>query len=278
MRGLGALDMMNEHDGAGGARSASLPRLTGYLVALVAVALAFAVPGAGAQDAGRVEIPLGTVVYSAPGVATVLGSAVVPDELVGTSCGVSTRAENNQSVHPGNDVVVSSGSDRVTLFDVEGSSGKVTTASSPLTLGTDVTITLIMGSDGVFSGGAAAFVVVDCTPPSSTTSTTSSTTTTPVSTSTTTTLVSTTTIEGPTTTIDGPTTTTLVPTTTIDGPSSTTIVPTTTPEGPPPNPPTLAVTGPREVLILVVASLVLLDLGYLVMSARRPAPAHRRPG
>jgi hypothetical protein len=210
----------------------------------------------------------------------VLGAATVPAELVGTSCGVSTRAENNDSVHPGNDVVVSSGTDSVTLVDVEGSSGKVTTASSPLTLGTEVTITLIMGSDGVFSGGAAAFVVVDCTPPttttttsstSTTTTTTSSTTTTPASTSSTTTLVSTTTIEGPTTT-------TFVSTTTIDGPTSTTVVSTTTPEGPPPNPPTLAVTGPCEVLILVVVSLVLLDLGYLVVSARRPAPAHRRQG
>lgn len=282
MRGLGALDMMTEYDGAGGPRSASTARLMVSLVALIGVALAFAIPGAGAQDAGRVEIPLGTVVYSAPGVATVLGAATVPAELVGTSCGVSTRAENNDSVHPGNDVVVSSGTDSVTLVDVEGSSGKVTTASSPLTLGTEVTITLIMGSDGVFSGGAAAFVVVDCTPPttttttttSSTSTTTSSTTTTPASTSSTsstTTLVSTTTIEGPTTT-------TFVSTTTIDGPTSTTVVSTTTPEGPPPNPPTLAVTGPREVLILVVVSLVLLDLGYLVVSARRPAPAHRRQG
>lgn len=272
---------MTEYDGAGGPRSASTARLMVSLVALIGVALAFAIPGAGAQDAGRVEIPLGTVVYSAPGVATVLGAATVPAELVGTSCGVSTRAENNDSVHPGNDVVVSSGTDSVTLVDVEGSSGKVTTASSPLTLGTDVTITLIMGSDGVFSGGAAAFVVVDCTPPtttttttSSTSTTTSSTTTTPastISTSSTTTLVSTTTIEGPTTT-------TFVSTTTIDGPTSTTVVSTTTPEGPPPNPPTLAVTGPREVLILVVVSLVLLDLGYLVVSARRPAPAHRRQG
>lgn len=267
LQGTGVVQHESEPIVTGGHRPRFTTRRLGRLGVLAALALSFAIPSAGAQD-GRVEIPVGTVVRTAPGVTTVLGVAPVPDALVGTSCGVSTRAENNRSVHPGNDLIVESGGDRVRLSDVEGGAGKVTTADSALTLGTEVRITLIMGPDGVFSGGASAFVVVDCTPP--TTSSTSST----VPATTTPTVAPSTTIDGPTTTIEGPTTT-------IDGPSSTTtptVQPSTTINGPtttvPSEPPTLALTGPRETLVFVILGLVLLDLGYLIFSARRPDPAH----
>jgi hypothetical protein len=254
----------------------TLRRRISYLIALAAIGLSFAAPSVGAQDSGRVEIPVGTVVRTAPGVETLLGAAAVPADLVGTACGVTTRAENNQSIHPGNHLVVASGGDRVTLFDVEGSSGKITTASSRLTLGVDVTITLIMGVDGVFSGGASAFVVVDCAPATTTSTSTTSTSTTSTSTTTTssTTSTSSTTTSTSTSTTVAPTTTPTVeptieingPTTTIDGPATTS---TTSP--PPPEPPTLAVTGARETVVLAIAGILLLDLGYLIFSTRRPA-------
>jgi hypothetical protein len=104
----------------------------------------------------------------------------------------------------------------------------------------------------------------------------------PTTTTTTTTTTSTTTTSVPTTTTTEPTTTTSVPTTTtIEGPTTTTIegpttttsptttsVPTTTTA--PPENPSLAVTGPAETAMLVVLGLVLLDLGYLAFSARKP--------
>ncbi|MEZ5247344.1 MAG: hypothetical protein R2707_19815 [Acidimicrobiales bacterium] len=261
-------------------RVGALRRRVPHFLALMVVVLSFAAPSVGAQDAGRVEIPVGTVVRTAPGVETLLGVAAVPPELVGTACGVSTRAENNQSVHPGNNLVVASGGASVTLADVEGSSGKVTTANSRLTLGVEVTITLVMGADGVFSGGASAFVVVDCAPATTTTtSTSSSTTTTTASSSTTTTTASssTTTSVAPTSSSTVPPTTPTVkptiqingPTTTVDGPSSTTT-------SPPPEPPTLAVTGAGETLMLAIVGLLLLDLGYLIFSTRRPAASSTR--
>lgn len=274
LQGTGVVQNESESIVTGGHRPRFTTRGLGRLGVIAALALSFAIPSAGAQD-GRVEIPVGTVVRTAPGVTTVLGIAPVPDALVGTSCGVSTRAENNRSVHPGNDLIVESGGDRVRLSDVEGGAGKVTTADSALTLGTEVRITLIMGPDGVFSGGASAFVVVDCTPPTtSSTSTSTTTTSSTVPATTTPTVAPSTTINGPTTTIEGPTTT-------IDGPSSTTtptVLPSTTINGPtttvPSEPPTLALTGPRETLVFVILGLVLLDLGYLIFSARRPGPAH----
>jgi hypothetical protein len=56
--------------------------------------------------------------------------------------------------------------------DVEETPDKVTTASGPVTLGDTVTLTLRMGRDGVFSGGMAVFVDVDCLAPPTTTTTT----------------------------------------------------------------------------------------------------------
>ncbi|MEZ5165420.1 MAG: hypothetical protein R2695_02645 [Acidimicrobiales bacterium] len=82
-------------------------------------------------------------------------------------------AENNASVHPGNDLVVASGEDSVVLRGVEGAPGKVTTAEATLMLGPVITVTLVMGPDGIFSAGAKADVVLECVPPKHTTTTSS---------------------------------------------------------------------------------------------------------
>ena len=123
----------------------------------------------GAQDGGIVEIPLGTVVRADPGAEVSLNSVAVPTELVGLECSVQSRSENNSSVHPGNDLVVTSGPESVVLSDVEGSAGKVTTATATVTLGDDIAVTLIMGPDGVFSAGARAAIVLECIVPETTT-------------------------------------------------------------------------------------------------------------
>jgi hypothetical protein len=77
---------------------------------------------------------------------------------------------NPDSVHPNNDLVVSSGGSSVTLPDVEGVSGGNVVASGTLQLGPDIVVSLVMGPDGVFSAGMD--VVVDCTPEETTTTTT----------------------------------------------------------------------------------------------------------
>ena len=225
-------------------------RFRAHLLAVVGVVavLVATMGAAGAQPSGIVEIPLGTVIRTDPGVQTLLASVAVPADLVGQECDVQTQAQNNSSVHPGNDLVVASGAESVVLSDVEGSPGKVTTADATVTLGDNVSVTLIMGPDGVFSAGASAFVVIGCSAPVTTTTTT----TVPV-------------VVSPVSTV---VTSTLAPTTTA-GPTSTSVPPVTTTV--PPDPPTLAVTGPAETLILVIAGIVLLDFGYLACSAGRPA-------
>ncbi len=233
---------------------------------LLAIIVSFATAGpAGAQTSGGiVEIPLITKIKTEPGVRTVLATMAVPGDLVGQVCSVESRAENNSSVHPGNDLVITSGSASATLSDIESSPGAVTTAAGTMTLGDEVTVTLVMGPDGVFSAGATAVVVLECSPPPTTTTTAAPTTTVPPSTSSAAT--TTTTVAAPTTTIAGPTTS-------IAGPSSTSVPVTTTV---PPVTPELAFTGPGEVIVLAIVGVVLLDLGYLTFSAQFPGRGRSR--
>lgn len=176
-------------------------------VVITAVAM-FVTPGVQAQSEGMISIPLDTVVRAAPGELVVLDEVAVPDQFVGADCRIESRAENNSSVHPGNDLIVTSDGLSVVLSDVEAAPGKVTTADGRLSLGPTARLTLRMGPDGIFSGGATALVVIQCFPPETTTTTT--TTTVPASTGSTST-TTTTTILGPSTSLD---TTTTMPVTT----------------------------------------------------------------
>lgn len=71
----------------------------------------------------------------------------------GMQCAVSARAENQGSVHLGNNLIIASGDTSVTLEDVEREANVVTTATGSLTLGEEVTVTLHMTQDVVFSAG-----------------------------------------------------------------------------------------------------------------------------
>jgi hypothetical protein len=207
----------------------------------------------GAQDGGIVEIPLGTVVRADPGAEVSLNSVAVPTELVGLECSVQSRSENNSSVHPGNDLVVTSGAESVVLSDVEGSAGKVTTATATVTLGDDIAVTLIMGPDGVFSAGARAAIVLECIVPETTTTTT---TTTTIPTETT---VSTTTtipvVVAPVSSVAPPTV--APPTAVLSAPTSA-----------PVTGPILAITGPGETLTLAIVGIAMLEIGLLMLGTR----------
>lgn len=78
-------------------------------------------------------------------------------------CEVHATATNQNSVHPGNDIVVSSNGASVTLHDVEREGFVSTTADATLQLGGTLSATLIMGKDKVFSGGIV--VTTTCIPP-----------------------------------------------------------------------------------------------------------------
>ncbi|MEZ5282532.1 MAG: LPXTG cell wall anchor domain-containing protein [Acidimicrobiales bacterium] len=150
-----------------------------------------------AGAAESLTVPIDTVVRSEPGAETVLAQLDVDADLVGATCQIGVDAHNQESVHPNNDLVIRSGGASAVLADVEGESGADTIGSATLTLGETVTVALVMGSDGVFSGGFD--LAFDCGPGSTGSETSvpattiADTTTTTVATTTTTTIADSTT-------------------------------------------------------------------------------------
>lgn len=142
-------------------------RRPGWALLAAASALVMLLPaGAGAQDVS-IEIPLDTVVKAAPGTVTELASEVVPDEFVGEYCLVRAVSHNQTSVHPGNNLVFASGADELVLYDVEGEANGDRVIEGYITLGETIIVSLVMGSDGVFSAGMVAEVY--CPAPQTTT-------------------------------------------------------------------------------------------------------------
>jgi hypothetical protein len=146
-----------------------MKRLIGIfsLAAMLAVLVAPAALGAPVF-----VIPIDTVIIEPPGSFTVLADVETPPDLIGATCLGFAEAENGESVHPNNDIIIETGSSVATLEDVEGSPNKVTDATGAITLGPRVKLTLHMGDDGIFSGGLIVVIDVNCTPPTTTPPTT----------------------------------------------------------------------------------------------------------
>ena len=181
-----------------------LRRALGVLAAVLAaavVAFALVVPNARATTLGfEIIIPIDTVETGDEDSEIPLASVNVPVEFVGQECDVSAVSRNQGSVHPGNDLVVASGGSSVLLPDVEGVPGGTVEANEKLVLGSTVTVTLIMGPDEFFSAGID--VIVDCTPPPTTTTVAPTTTLAPETTSTTVEILPTSITAAPSTTVE----------------------------------------------------------------------------
>ncbi|MGH8911890.1 MAG: hypothetical protein ACRDVD_05205 [Acidimicrobiia bacterium] len=236
--------------------------------------------GASAQDVS-LEIPLPTVVKASPGSEHVLASEDVPQDLVGRTCSIRAIAANQESVHPGNDLVISSNGDLLLLEDVEGEAFGESAREGQLTLGNELTVTLILGSDGVFSAGMV--VEVRCPAPDTTTTTTKpSSTTTPETTIPTTSTVpdttTTTTVAGTTTSTVSATTTSTEATTTTMGETTTSTIGDTTSTAPgatSTTPSTLPFTGGSDAAAGGLA-LVALATGMGLIALTRPTGSEPR--
>lgn len=171
--------------------------ITALILVTMLMTIGFA--GSAAAVAGDEEftivIPLDTVVTAPEGSTTVLATAPVGEEFAGHVCSVATRAENQESVHPGNDLIVESGSSLVTLENVEGTAGGVVVGEGELELGSEIVVSLIMGPDAVFSAGFEVHLV--CSPAQATTTTIAATTTTTIAATTTTEEVGSTSVVSP---------------------------------------------------------------------------------
>ena len=83
------------------------------ILALLAVMAAWFVIAVPVAQAAAIEISLDTVVTADQGSVTVLASADTPAEIIGLACVGVARAENQPSVHPDNDLIVTSGGDSI---------------------------------------------------------------------------------------------------------------------------------------------------------------------
>lgn len=242
---------------AGRHRAMGMSVLSVVLVLLVA-------PVAGGQEEVAIEIPLDTIVRGDPGSEHLLGSAEVPADLRGETCPVAAIAENQSSVHPGNDLLVATDGDSIVLENVERAPGVTTVAEDQLTFGSTLTVTLILGEDGVFSAG---MVVKFCDVPVTTTTTTVETTSTTEATTTTTTIPTTTTTTETTTTV------TVLPSTTVTtAPEATTTI-TVAPSSTSPVPETLPFTGGETDTTALVALVALVAGAALIALTRETADA-----
>lgn len=119
----------------------------------VAAPLVAGVSTVSADTTLNLSVPINTVVRGDKGSVHELTSRDIDQKYRGMICSVNATAENQHSVHPGNNLVVASSGSSVTLEDVERSGGVLTEANGTLTLGSKVTVSLILGRDRVFSGG-----------------------------------------------------------------------------------------------------------------------------
>ena len=102
-----------------------------------------------------------------PGGTVAVSTEDAPSGAVGLDCSVTFTAMNNESVHSGVDLIVSSGGDSVTIAGIEDDGYQSSSAADLLTIGDTVTLTLRFGPDGISSlGGTVDFV---CEPETTTT-------------------------------------------------------------------------------------------------------------
>ncbi len=233
---------------------------TGLSALLMGTAMAFA-PPAGATD---LSLPTDTVVYAEEGSLIELGRAPVDTDLAGPLCTWEATVTNQNSAHPGNDIIITSGDSELVLSEVEATEGKVTTNQGSAYLSSEVVVTLRMGPDGVFSGGLDLTIRYDqCTTPTTVPETTVPETTVPPTTATPTTPAPTT--AAPTTLPDGDLEP-LGPTVTTAPPATTTTIE-IAPAGP-----VLPVTGGSNTIPMLIGGAALVGIGAAsVITTRRVA-------
>ena len=136
------------------------PMIVGALGALLAGVFGVA-QAQEAQQVPTIDIPINTVIDDAPPFEQhILATQAVDPADQGKSCDVTVMGINQESVHPGNNLVISSNGSSVTAFDVEREANAITETAGTLVLGPVVTVELFLGPDHVFSAGLN--VSIDC--------------------------------------------------------------------------------------------------------------------
>lgn len=134
------------------------------VVAIVASVMVMAAP-VGAD----IVIEFDELIFGDVGAVETVAEADVPDELVGRICEISVLAENQASVHLGNDVIVSTGTSQAVIVGVEDEANGGTNETYDVVMGSTILVELRFGPDGMSSLGFS--LAFDCAEPVTTTTT-----------------------------------------------------------------------------------------------------------
>ena len=128
---------------------------------LMAVATAVVVLLASPAGAD-IAIEFDELVSGPVGTVRTVAEAKVPPELVGDTCQISVVAENQASVHVGNDLIVSTGDSQAVFVGVEDEANGGTTETYEVTVGPTIVVQLRFGPDELSSLGFD--LAFDCAP------------------------------------------------------------------------------------------------------------------
>lgn len=107
----------------------------------------------GPADASDISIPFDDLVFGQPGSTVTIASADVSAEMVGRTCHLVVVAENQSSVHIGNDLIVSTGGSQAVIFGVEDTPNGGTSETYEMVVGPTILVQLRIGQDGMSSLG-----------------------------------------------------------------------------------------------------------------------------
>ncbi len=122
--------------------------------ALVTTAFALvALAGSATLAQQVISFPVEGITVGNPGETIVVATEAVPAEHIGWVCSGRASTVNNGSVHPGNDLTITSGTSSITIPNVEDIPSMGHEIEENMVLGDTITVSITLGSDGISSGG-----------------------------------------------------------------------------------------------------------------------------
>ena len=128
----------------------------------VVVAAGMIAMSTGAAAVDDVVFTASGIVSGGEGEIRLLGEVTVAPELVGATCTGRAETANQDSVHPNNDMIITTGTTQAEIPDFESAPFKVTPLTGTVVLGPTVRFEVRLGPTFVSSGGVV--VTLDCTP------------------------------------------------------------------------------------------------------------------
>lgn len=110
---------------------------------------------------GDISLPIITFVQADEGEIVPLLTEQVDAELVGATCSWDFHANNQESIHPGNDLILSTNGTQTVVPGVEDVPNQIVDVHGTFELGETITVSLRMGPDELFSAGISVEVVCD---------------------------------------------------------------------------------------------------------------------